>query len=533
MSRRATSAIVASPVLVGAVTTLILVVAVFLAYNANRGLPFVPTYDVSVQLPSGSNLTPQAAVRAGGFRVGQIKKIRTDVTRKGTAVAAVDLQLDKLVDPLPSDTTAIVRPRSALGLKEIELFPGISDKPLQPGDTIPLSQADLPVEFDDFLNTFNRQLRDDTRTSLQGYGDAFAGRGQSINIALQELPQLFEHLTPVMDNLNDEDTQLDEFFKNIGRASAEAAPVARVQAELFTDMADTFEAMSRHPQSLQAMIEKGPETMDVSVRSFRVQRPFLSNFRDLSRKLKPVARILDRRLFVINDALDVGAPTLRASVQLNEETERMLDDGLETLVDDPDTMLALRDLRSLTTVTAPLLRYAAPYQTVCNATTSFFTGLGDHQSEQVGSGGTIERILVKEDNMSQDDRLSTSTSDRPADVPQGQDPDTAMTIGPRGPKPLTKLNGDAYVPAVDARGNADCESGQYGFPDGPQITNGRYPPSPDPEQNGGSHVVMDADTPGRVGPTGRGGVSKVRFPRGPRNLNQIDRHLRRHGVLDR
>jgi hypothetical protein len=41
--RRARASVVASPVLVGAVTTLVVVVAVFLAYNANAGLPLVPT----------------------------------------------------------------------------------------------------------------------------------------------------------------------------------------------------------------------------------------------------------------------------------------------------------------------------------------------------------------------------------------------------------------------------------------------------------------------------------------------------------
>ena len=30
--------------LIGAATTLVVIVAVFLAYNANNGLPFVPTY---------------------------------------------------------------------------------------------------------------------------------------------------------------------------------------------------------------------------------------------------------------------------------------------------------------------------------------------------------------------------------------------------------------------------------------------------------------------------------------------------------
>ncbi len=44
--RRGTASLVASPVLIGAVTVLISIIAVFIAYNANQGLPFVPTYDL-------------------------------------------------------------------------------------------------------------------------------------------------------------------------------------------------------------------------------------------------------------------------------------------------------------------------------------------------------------------------------------------------------------------------------------------------------------------------------------------------------
>ena len=47
------AALAASPVLVGAVTVLVTIVAVFLSYNANSGLPFVPTYDLKANLPTG------------------------------------------------------------------------------------------------------------------------------------------------------------------------------------------------------------------------------------------------------------------------------------------------------------------------------------------------------------------------------------------------------------------------------------------------------------------------------------------------
>ena len=73
--RRATASIAASPVLVGAVTLLVAIVAVFLAYNANAGLPFVPTYDLKAKLPSGAKLVKGNEVRVGGFRVGVVDDI--------------------------------------------------------------------------------------------------------------------------------------------------------------------------------------------------------------------------------------------------------------------------------------------------------------------------------------------------------------------------------------------------------------------------------------------------------------------------
>src|SRR4051795_9114093 len=244
MTRRGTASIVASPVLVGAVTTLIVIVAVFLAYNANNGLPFVPTYDVWAQLPSGANLVKGNEVRVGGFRVGVVDKIvpqYNSLLRR--TVARVHMKLDKSVQPLAKDTTLIVRQRSALGLKYIEVTPGHAAADYRAGDTIPLKFAGNPVEFDDVFSTFDKPTRDSSRLALKGFGDAFAGRGESLNAAIAALNPFLTHLTPVMRNLADPSTQLDEFFKQIGATSAEVAPVAKVQALLFGEMADTFHAI--------------------------------------------------------------------------------------------------------------------------------------------------------------------------------------------------------------------------------------------------------------------------------------------------
>ena len=45
-----------NPIVIGAITLLITAIAVALAYNANNGLPFVPTYQLKAELPSGGEV---------------------------------------------------------------------------------------------------------------------------------------------------------------------------------------------------------------------------------------------------------------------------------------------------------------------------------------------------------------------------------------------------------------------------------------------------------------------------------------------
>ena len=105
----------ASPVMVGAITTLIVIVAVFLAYNAPSGLPFVPVYRISVELPNAQRLQPNNEVRIGGTRVGIIESIEPEKNPESgqngapPVLAKVNLKLDKSVDPIPADTQIRVR----------------------------------------------------------------------------------------------------------------------------------------------------------------------------------------------------------------------------------------------------------------------------------------------------------------------------------------------------------------------------------------------------------------------------------------
>ena len=476
MRRRGTASLVASPVLVGAVTVLISIIAVFIAYNANRGLPFVPTYDLKVELPSGGKLVKGNEVRTGGFRVGVVQEIRpvtTSVNGRSKTVALVELKLDKTVEPLGVDSKLRVRPRSALGLKYIELTPGRSRRTYAAGDTIPLRNTSEPLDLEDVFSTFQPKTREDIRTATEGFGDAFSGRGQSINTAIEALNPFFRHLTPVMRTLADPDTHLDQFFLQLGRSAAQVAPVAHTNAVLFTEMADTFAAISSDPSALQQTIEKSPPTEDVAISSFRVQRPFLADFTDLSRRLRPAVRQLPVSLPAINTALRVGTPVLPRSVRLNRRL-RDVSSRLEDLFDNPNTLLSLRDLTAALTVTRPAVEFITPYQLVCNDAVYFLHPLGEHMSEvQTGpaGGGTVQQQGLKLANSRQPNNVQTFQSSRARDVPPEMDPIGATdAFG----SPLMRDYVSPYPQAVDAQGNADCENGQFGWVRGPLVDKGRY-----------------------------------------------------------
>jgi hypothetical protein len=265
--------------------------------------------------------------------------------------------------------------------------------------------------------------------------------------------------------------------------------------------------------------------MDASIRSFRVQQPFLADFADLSRRLTPSTEVLPTALTRLSRAFEIGTPVVRDTVTLNEETTKVFV-ALDELAEDPSTLLALRDARDLVSVLNPLANYVAPYQTVCNNAVYFWTGLsGDVAFET--ANGSAQAALLKSDMNSEQDNKFGDLQDRPADVPANVDPRGAHYPQP-GPQeaPWEAQHTQGYGPAIDAQGNADCQTGQAGYPVGPlngPANRGDFddsykahsisdPENPDPAEveefnenfAGGSHTVNQMNTPGLSGPTFHG-----------------------------
>ena len=386
--------IAGNPLLIGAVTVLVVIVAVFLSYNANQGLPFVPSYSLEAQVPSAANLVRGNEVRIGGTRVGTVDAIEVERRDDGSSMAVLGLKLERAVAPLPQDSTLIIRPRSALGLKYVEIARGTSPEGFEDGDTIPITAATpAPVEFDEFLNMFDDDTRAAAEANLRGFGDALAGRGESINQALGALSPLLRDVIPVAQNLSDPDTGLERFVAELADAARIVAPAAESQAQLFVGLDRTFAALRAVARPyLQEAIAEGPETLDAAIESFPVQRPFLANAEGLFRELRPGARALRAGARDLAGALEAGTPTLRRSPALNRRLASLLR-AVQAFSEDPLVPRGLRRLTETVRSLDPTLRRLAPAQTVCNYVSLFLRNIGSLLSEG-DVNGTWQRFVI-------------------------------------------------------------------------------------------------------------------------------------------
>ena len=394
--RGGTAALTASPVLVGAVTVLVTIVAVFLSYNANSGLPFVPTYDLKANLPNAAQLVRGFEVRIGGARVGVISNIEPKQREDGSTYAQVTMKLDKEIEPLPAGSKLRVRPRSALGLKYLEVVPGRTGadaEGLPPGETIGVEQVQSAVELDEVFNMFDAPARVGSRNSLDGYGGGLAGRGVDLNTAIEAFVPLLRDAEPVFRNLSDPRTRLNRFFRSLGRAAEEAAPVAEEQAELFVNLDVSFSALASIARPfLQETISEGPVAEAVAIREFPRQLPFIRNQTALFRELRPGVATLPRSAPILADAFESGTAVLPRTIQLNED----LADLFDTVADFSEDPLVRQGVDQLTRVSSslrPTLKFLTPTQTVCNYVTLFLRNAASLLSDG-DPNGTWQRFMV-------------------------------------------------------------------------------------------------------------------------------------------
>jgi virulence factor Mce-like protein len=383
--------------LVGSIIVLTAIVGVIVSYNANRGLPFVPAYEVQVDVPDAAELVAGGSeVRIGGARAGLVEQVQAH--RAGgerPAYARLTLKLEKRLEPLPIDSRVQVRPRSILGSKFLDLVVGRSSRGVAPGGRLPLRQATPVVELDEAFDVFDPATTKGLQDTIVGLGDGLAGRGSAINEATLSGRRLLGPGGRVLRTLAARRTDLPGLLDGAARATQALSPVAPRLDSMVARGAQTLRAVELAGDELERTLLRLPPAEVTATRALGRLAPVLGDAAALSRELRPAGRVLAPRARTIASALRTTTPVLRRTPELSRPLGGTLR-ALDRLSRDPSAAGAVRKLIDTLETLAPTLATFNPAQVRCNVAGRWARNLASVFSDGDGAGAWLNSYVIVE-----------------------------------------------------------------------------------------------------------------------------------------
>jgi ABC-type transporter Mla subunit MlaD len=398
-SRRHDPGLAGNPVLIGALTVLVTIVAVYLAYNATNGLPFVPTYTLHVQAANASELTHGDNVNMGGALVGIVSTVKPERLPDGRPIAMINLRLQNSIKPLPVDSKFTVRLKGAIGLKYLAITLGHSSRGFDQNAVVPMRQVGTEVDFDQVLSMFTPPTRKGVQQSTLGFGQALAGRGYDLNNAIGAFVPLLRDLQPVAANLASPRTDLGGFFRSLDSYTGALVPVAQTQGQLFANLNTTFRALAGVAvPSLQQTISDTPPMFDATIANTPVIRPFLTDTAALFSELRPGVATLPQSAPVLSNAFATGTRNLPGTAALDRRTIT-LSKNTASYAQNPSVQQGLDRLTLTLSRLGPPLAFLTPVQSTCNYVTLFLRNGQSVLSEHVSQGSLLRFVQIAIDDV--------------------------------------------------------------------------------------------------------------------------------------
>jgi phospholipid/cholesterol/gamma-HCH transport system substrate-binding protein len=223
---------------------------------ANMGLhgPWSKEFALSAEFDSANGLVPQSEVRVSGVHVGSVLDISD--AADGGALVKMALQPDVR---LRADTRAVIRPKTLLGEKFVELVrPQGSTQPyLSSGATIPKAQTGQAIAIDDILNAMDAPTRQAMSESFRQLGVALDGRQADVSAALAPLDSTIQNLRPLARVGESRQQELDRILTNLN-IIMQALADEQDQLGRIVDSGDTvMGAIASRDQALAGTVRNG------------------------------------------------------------------------------------------------------------------------------------------------------------------------------------------------------------------------------------------------------------------------------------
>ncbi|HWE32626.1 MAG TPA: MlaD family protein [Solirubrobacteraceae bacterium] len=394
-----------NPVLTGALTLLIGLVAVYLSYIAQNGLPFVPTYQVSAEVPNADELVKDAPVRIGGDQVGLVLEIVPEPATPAQPhpFARVTMSLSRSIEPLPADSRDEVRLLSVLGGKYLEIDPGHSRQTIPDGGTLALRNANPVVDLDQVFRALGGpKTVGGIRSMVQSLGDALAGRGGAVNASIYNLGHAIAPLQRVLQTLAAPQTDLGGLITGAAQLSSALEPVAPALTTALADGASTFGALNAATPALAATLDQLPRTETSATADLTGSERALADAWKLIDALAPAAPLLPSALSQVDSIATVATPVFHRVPALIGPLRATLS-AVDRLATDPASAAAFKiignnDLASFSASgfvgLGAILKAAEAGQDHCNIEVPWLLNFSSALSEGDSTGAWLRTFEI-------------------------------------------------------------------------------------------------------------------------------------------
>ncbi len=356
---------------IGAITTALLAVGVYISYTANGGVPLESTYRIYADVPNADRLITTDEVRIGGLRIGQVGAVDAEPARAGEGpFARLELDLSPSAGPLPADTTVQVNSASVLGATYVQLTPGHSAHMVPAGGTLALSHTRRTVQLTDLLDIFNRSTAAGMRQTFAGLGAGLAGRGAGVNATIGSLRQFLPPFTAVAQTLAAPSTELARFVHGYATFVSALAPVSPQLSSFVAGGSTTFAAIGTARPALARTITDLPSAESAATAALTQLRPALDQAAGLATALRPAGRLLPSALANLDAAAAAGVQPVLDAPPFAVRLQRALR-SLDRVSRIPSTDGAIRKLTDTLSALNTTLQVLGPAQINCDVVGAF------------------------------------------------------------------------------------------------------------------------------------------------------------------
>jgi len=298
----------------GAIALVVIAVGCYLGFT--KSIPFRSHYEIRAAFETANGIAKNSPVRIAGVNIGKVTQVKP--LEKGAEAALVTMRIQKEGRPIHEDAQAKIKPRIFLeGNFYVDVSPGTPQAPeLADGETIPIQQTDVPVQFDQLL----KALPADTRANLRGvFAELFRtysdGGGAAFNRSLEFQPDAYRFSSIVNEALQGrEPRDLSNYIRDMGIVSSALDRNPQALKGFITDFNTFARSLAREQGALQGAVAELPRTLRSATPAFDALNRAFPDVRRFAREAVPGVRSTPPTL----DAVQPLVAQLRQLVEPDE-----------------------------------------------------------------------------------------------------------------------------------------------------------------------------------------------------------------------